>query len=61
MRFTQASVLIAALLLPFTIAVPAQKARIGDDSNTVRTPAGLRPVENIHAVPEGGSVKLVGS
>jgi len=53
--------LLAALLLPFTSAVPVEEARTVDDSTMVRTPAGLRPIENVHAVPEGGSVKLVGS
>ncbi|KAE9406941.1 hypothetical protein BT96DRAFT_915088 [Gymnopus androsaceus JB14] len=61
MRSVQAYVLLAALLLPFTNAVPVEEARTVDDSNMVRTPAGLRLIENVHAVPEGGSVKLVGS
>jgi len=61
MKFTQTSALLAALLLPFANAVPFQEARTVNDSTLVQTPGGLRPISNVHAVPEGGSVQLVGS
>jgi len=47
--------------LPFVCAVPFQEARTVNDSTLVQTPGGLRSIANVHAVPEGGSVKLVGS
>ncbi|KAE9384896.1 hypothetical protein BT96DRAFT_1007606 [Gymnopus androsaceus JB14] len=45
------------LLLPFTLAAPAEERT---DEEMVRTPAGLRPISKVHLVPEGGEVRLVG-
>lgn len=52
------SVFFVVLVLPFALAVPVNDL---EGSQTVLTPAGPFPASNIHAVPKGGSVKVVGN
>ncbi|KAF8317389.1 hypothetical protein DL93DRAFT_563373 [Clavulina sp. PMI_390] len=46
-----ATLALVALMLPMASAAPA--------ATTAMTPHGERPIENLHAVPEGGSVEHV--
>ena len=50
------SVFIAVLLLPFTLA-----AAVSESEETVLTPAGPLPASNVHPVPKGGSINILGN